>query len=360
MNDEAYRAALRAFVTDRIGPHIDAWEQAGSYPIGLHAEAGAARLLALGEVPGPDLPLQPARLRVLIEELTRGGSQGLAIGLSSHFVSLAIVAAAAPALSASVIADVLSGGRTIALALTEQGAGSDLAALDTRAVPAADGSWRITGEKRFICNGTRADCLLVGARTSAGLGLFLVERPQAAITVDPLDPLGWRCLPLAAIHFSDARARLIAEAEQAGRALRGALTQERLNLAVMAVTSAEVVRDAAVCRSRRRLIRGAPLIAMTHVRQTLAEVHTAVSVARDFVDRTVVKDGEARVAMAKNAAVAALEHAARIAVQLHGASGCIAPSLVERTFRDAPLVAIGGGTTEVMNEIIARSLDKEA
>lgn len=360
MDDIVFRSTLRAFVANRISPRIEVWERAGSYPAELHAEAGVARLLSLGETPGSFLPDRSERSRMLIEELTRGGSQGLTMGLASHFVSLAIVSACAETEFAARIADdVLSGKRLIALALTEPNAGSDLSALETRAVLTNDKGWRIDGEKRFICNGARADYLVVGARMSEGLGLFLVDRPQAGITSVALDSIGWRCLPLGALRLANAHGRLIAGPGKAGRLLRDALTQERLNLAIMAVTSAESVLEELIPHCRTRIIRRSPLIAMTHVRQTLAELSSTISVARDFVDRTKVEDGEVRVAMAKNVAASTLAKTARAAVQLHGAAGCIAPTLAERMFRDAPLVAIGGGATEVMNEIIARSFEKE-
>lgn len=358
MDDEIFRTALRAFVAERVAPHIDAWERAGAYPASLHAEAGAARLLSLGDVPKPVLPSHQSRMRLLIEEITCGGSQGLAVGLCSHFVSLSIVASGGEDAFGSVIIDVLAGASIIALALTEPDAGSDLAALDTRATLGADGAWRITGEKRFICNGARADYLVVGARMPDGLGLFLVDQPQAEIVCYPLEPSGWRCLPLAAIRFANARGRLIAAPGHSGRILRDALTRERLNLAISAASAAEAVSAAALKHSRSRVIRDAPLIAMTHVRQTLAQLHTAVAMARQLVDRTTVEDGEVQVAMAKNAATSAFALAAQVAVRLVGAAGCVSPSLAERSLRDAPLVAIGGGTTEVMNEIIARSLER--
>lgn len=169
----------------------------------------------------------------------------------------------------------------------------------------------------------------------------------------------WRTLPLSALRFAGVPARLVVAPDRAARVLQRALAQERLNLAVMALTSAECVRDAALHHARTRMVRGASLDAMSHIRQRLAEIATRIALARCFVDSTAATAEASRIAMAKNAAVAALEEAARTAVQILGAAGCVAPSVVERTQRDAPLIAIGGGTTEVMNEIIARSLAKE-
>ncbi|GAB6841941.1 acyl-CoA dehydrogenase [Methylorubrum rhodinum] len=359
MDDGLFREAVRAFVGRHVAPHVEDWERAGTYPAELHARAGAAGLLAYGTEPGPVPPNRPVEARILIEELTRGGSQGLAMGLASHGVSLALVAQAGTAWAEDLTRAVLAGERTVALALTEPGAGSDLAALRARAEPRADGLWSITGEKRFICNGARADALVVGARTGTGIGLFLAERPDPGLTAEAIEPSGWRCLPLAGLRFEAVPARAICGPEAAGRALQRALTQERLNLAAMAVASAEAVRDAAARHARVRIVQGAPLEAMSHVRHDLAEVATAVAVAAAFVAGTAAADGAARAAIAKNAAVAALDRAATAAVRLHGAAGCVASSLVARTLRDAPLVAIGGGTTQVMNEIIARSLAKE-
>ncbi len=356
---EHYREQVRDFVARQVRPNVDRWEREGSYPLELHTLAGRAGLLALGHAPDT-LPADVPALGVLVEELTRSGAQGITMGLASHFVSLGAVQGGDARLAAEVIPAVLSGEQRIVLALTEPQAGSDLRALQCRAEPDG-GLYRLSGEKAFICNGGRAELLLVGAVIEGALGLFLVNGFAPGLSHERLDCLGWRCLPLASLRFEGAPARLLLAGRQASRLLQQCLLQERLNLAIMAVTSAELAQGEAVAYCRQRRVGGTPLLEKSVIRQRLAELHAALSVSRLYVDQAVrwQASGQltaAQAAIAKNVAVDTLEQVARAAVQVHGAHGCVEPALVERIYRDARLLAIGGGAREVMLEIIGRTL----
>ncbi|WIG96410.1 acyl-CoA dehydrogenase family protein [Myxococcus sp. SDU36] len=356
---EHYRQQVRAFVERHVRPHVDGWEREGAYPLELHALAGREGLLALGHAPDT-LPEDAPALGVLVEELTRSGAQGITMGLASHFVSLGAVQGGDARQAAEVIPAVLGGDQRIVLALTEPQAGSDLRALQCRAEPDG-GLYRLTGDKAFICNGGRAELLVVGAVVEGALGLFLVKGSAPGLSHERRDCLGWRCLPLASLRFEATPARLLTAGKQASRLLQQCLLQERLNLAVMAVTSAELAQEAAVAYCRERRVGGTPLLEKSVIRQRLAERHAALSVARLYVDQAVRWQASrqltaAQSAIAKNVAVDTLEHIARDAVQVHGAHGCVEPALVERIYRDARLLAIGGGAREVMLEIIGRTL----
>ncbi|CRI58275.1 acyl-CoA dehydrogenase family protein [Pseudomonas sp. CCOS 191] len=356
---DAYRQRLQAFVQAQITPNIDAWEQLGAYPATLNREAGAAGLLGLGH-DHRQLPDDPRAVAVLIEELTRSGAQGITMGLGSHFVSLKAVQATGHPIIHDLVPAVLDGRQSIALAITERQAGSDLRALECRATRQADG-YRLNGHKAFICNATRADWLLMVGHCEDGLALFLVEGSAAGIRHTPRRALGWRCLPLADLELENVPAIRLTEKGGVGRLLQASLQQERLNLAVMAITSADMALQAAIDWCKSRQVGGKALFDKSVIRQRLAEHYAQLTVSRQFVDTCVARQAEGtldahQVAIAKNSAVQTLETLARDAVQLHGAHGCVEPSLVERIHRDARLLAIGGGTHEIMLEIIARHL----
>jgi acyl-CoA dehydrogenase len=188
-----------------------------------------------------------------------------------------------------------------------------------------------------------------------------VEAGAPGFTHAPLKCLGWRCLPLSALTFEDTPARLLIHGREAGRLLQQCLQQERLNLAVMALASADLALADTVAYCRARRVGPEALLDKSVLRQRLAERHSELSVARLYVDQAVRWQAEGRLtpaqaAIAKNTAVDVQERVAHDAVQLHGAHGCVEPSRVERIYRDGRLSGIGGGAREIMLDIIGRTL----
>lgn len=368
MNTEQFRQLLEAFVEAHIRDHVAEWEAAGCYPAMLHRQAGEAGILSLG-ISSDDAPCAPLdaglmRRTTLIRGLARGGAQSIAVGLGSHFVSLSAVAGGSEEHAAAIAPSIWNGTHTIALALTEPHGGSNLRDIRSRARRNGP-DFRVSGEKAFICNGTRADYLLVSAcLEDSGPSLFLVENDER-VRKQPLVPLGWRALPQAHLTFEDAPARLVGRPGSALRLLRPALALERLNLAVLAVTSARLLFDEMLADACMREVDGCRLAEKQAPAHRLAASATQLRIVEAFVDALLTgfgEDGgpamppEPDIAMAKNAATRLLEQISREAVQFAGARGCVAPSLAERMFRDARLLAIGGGSEEIMNEIIARDL----
>jgi acyl-CoA dehydrogenase len=310
----------------------------------------------LGQSPD-SLPDDPRLLAILVEELTLSGAQGITMGLASHFVSLKALASSAHPIAGRVIRQVLRGEHSIALAVTEPQAGSDLRAIQCQ----ADESNRLTGTKAFVCNGERADFLLVYAMTGDVPALFSVERQAAGIRYMRRDCMGWRCLPLADIELNGTPSIRLIEGKGVNRLLQISLQQERLNLAVMAVTSARVALRSAIDYCKFRHSGGERLLDKSVLRQRLAGHHAHLEVVAHYVEDAVrwQESGTlqpVQVAIAKRLASQCLETIAREAVQLHGAHGCVEPALVERIYRDARLLGIGGGTDEIMLEIIGRTL----
>ena len=208
---ELFRAQLRRFVRERLTPHVDAWEDAGVFPRSVYAELAEAGFLGAGFPErfgggGGDL----GHMVVMAEELTASGSPGLAASLGSLAIALPpILAAGTDAQRERWMRPVLEGRWIAALAITEPSGGSDVANLTTRATRDGDG-WVLRGQKTFITSGTRADLLVVAARTggpgAGGVSLFGVETARSPVVASaPLRKMGWHASDTAELFFEDVR-----------------------------------------------------------------------------------------------------------------------------------------------------------
>jgi acyl-CoA dehydrogenase len=353
------RELVRAFVTREVLPHLDAWERAGEVPRELHRTAAKLGLLGIGfpeEVGGSGGDLLDTV--VVTEELIQaGGSSGLVAALFTHGIALPhIVAAGDPALIERFVRPTLAGERIGCLAITEPDGGSDVAAVRTRAVPDGD-EYVVDGAKTLITSGARADFATVAVQTPDGFRLLVVE---GTFATRRLEKMGWHCSDTAELAFVDARA-------PRGHVVGGFaelmthFATERTSLAVQAYATAQRCLDLTLAWVRDRHTFGRPLASRQLVRHRLAEMARQTEVARAYVRHVAVRvaSGErlvTQVAMAKNTAVAACDHVVDQAVQLHGGLGYLRDAEVERHYRDARILGIGGGTTEIMNEIIAKQL----
>jgi acyl-CoA dehydrogenase len=367
----ALRAVVRRFVEQEVLPDLAAWERAGELPRSLHERAAAAGLLGIGfpeSVGGAGGDLLDSVV-VTEEVLQSGGSGGLVAGLFTHGIALPhIVAAGDPQQADRFVRPVLEGRAIAALAVTEPDGGSDVAALRTRAVRDGD-SYLVDGTKTFITSGARADWVTVAVRTGGpgypGLSLIVVPTDTPGFSVvRRLDKMGWRCSDTAELSFDGCRvpAGNLVGAEGTGfLQLAAQFVVERISLAVQAYATAQRCLDLATAWTRERQTFGRPLASRQLVRHQLVEMHRQVDVARVYTRQVAQRHaaGEeviAEAALAKNTAVAACEHVVYQAVQLHGGAGFIADLEVERHYRDARVLAIGGGATEVMAELAATRL----
>ncbi|KAB2359052.1 acyl-CoA dehydrogenase family protein [Actinomadura montaniterrae] len=369
------RAALRELVRDftarEIVPSLPEWEDAGELPRSLHRRAAEAGILGAGfpeEAGGSGGELFDA-LIVAEEIIQAGGSGGVVASLFTHGIALPhLIASGDKELIDRFARPVLAGEKIGALGVTEPGTGSDVAGIRTTAVRDGD-SYVVNGAKMFITSGVRADFVTTAVRTGGpgfgGISLIVVEKGTPGFTVSKaLRKMGWQCSDTAELAFTDVRvpaANLIGAENSGFLQIVQNFVTERLSLAVQAYATAQRCLDLTLGWIRDRETFGRPLSSRQLVRHKVAEMARQVDVARAYT-RSVAErhaageDVLTETAYAKNTAVYACEHVVHEAVQLHGGMGYMRESEVERHYRDARLLGIGGGTNEIMNEIVAKRL----
>jgi acyl-CoA dehydrogenase len=369
---ERFRATVRAFVAREIAPFVNAWDEAETFPRDLYRKAAAIGLLGIGypeRFGGTEVDLS-WRL-VATEELARAGSGGLLASLFSHNIALPpLVAAGSEELQARVLLPVLRGDAIAALAVTEPGGGSDVAAIATRARRDGD-AWVIDGEKVFITSGMRADFLTVAVRTggpgAGGVSLLVVEGDRPGLSRTPLAKMGWWMSDTAHLRFDGCRvpaANLVGEEDRGFRAVMDNFNGERLLLAAGSWAFAQVCYDEALAWARQRRTFGAPLVERQVIRHKLVDMKMRIESTRawleDLVERHAAGRTDARwvaeVALAKNHATQALQWCADQAVQILGGMGFMRGTACERIYREVKVMMIGGGAEEVLKDLAARQL----
>ena len=367
----ALRDTVRRFTEREVVPHLDAWERAGEVPRDLHAAAAKLGVLGVGfpeEVGGAggDYTDVVAMTEAFCEA---GASSGLLAALFTSGIAVPhMVDVGDPSLVDRFVRPTLAGELVGSLAVTEPGGGSDVAAIRTRA--RRDGEhYVVDGAKTFITSGARADFVTTAVRTGgpghAGISLLVVESGTPGFSVGRrLDTMGWLCSDTAELSFDDCRVpatNLVGE-ENAGFALlMQQFVAERLGLAVHAYGIAQRSLDLTLDYVRRRETFGRALVGRQVVQHQLVEMHRRIDVARIYT-REVARRyaaGERPVVeacLAKNTAVEACDHVVDRAVQLHGGAGYMRESEVERHYRDARILGIGGGATEVLTDLSAKLL----
>lgn len=369
---ESLRKTVRSFAEREVLPHADEWERTGELPRELHRKAGEAGLL------GANFP----------ESVGGGGGDGadaVIIGEEMHysgspggvFASLFTCGIAVPHMIASgderlietYVKPTLRGDLIGSLAITEPGGGSDVGHLTTRAVRDGD-DYILNGAKTYITSGVRADYVVTASRTggpgAAGVSLIVVDKTTPGFEVTrKLDKMGWRSSDTAELSYTDVRvpvANLIGAENSGFFQIAAAFVSERVGLAVQAYASAQRCLDLTVQWCRDRETFGKPLIARQSVQNTLAEMARRIDVARVYTRHVVERQlaGEenliTEVCFAKNTAVETGEWVANQAVQLFGGMGYMAESEVERQYRDMRILGIGGGTTEILTSLAAKTL----
>ncbi|HCK4936032.1 acyl-CoA dehydrogenase family protein [Pseudomonas aeruginosa] len=365
------RDSVHRFVEREVLPHIDEWEEAEEFPRELYLKAGAAGILGIGypEAYGGSCEGDLFAKVAASEELMRCGSGGLVAGLGSLDIGLPpVVKWARPEVRERVVPAVLRGEKIMALAVTEPSGGSDVANLKTRAVRDGD-HYRVSGSKTFITSGVRADYYTVAVRTGgegfAGISLLLVEKGTAGFNVGrKLKKMGWWASDTAELFFDDCRvpAENLIGVENAGFAcIMANFQSERLALAVMANMTAQLALEESLRWAREREAFGKPIGKFQVLRHRLAEMATQLEVSREFTYRQAAKMAVGKsvikeISMAKNFATDVADRLTYDAVQVLGGMGYMRESLVERLYRDNRILSIGGGSREIMNEIIGKQI----
>jgi acyl-CoA dehydrogenase len=367
---ELYRQTCLRFAREKILPFAHEWEEAGTFPRELYHQAAEAGVLGV-TVPaeygggGGDL----LHSLITIEALLTGGSSGVVASLGSLGIALPpILFLGTEEQKQRFVPPALAGHKIAALAITEPGTGSDVAGIQTRAERDGD-DYVLNGAKLFITSGVRADFVTTLVRTGpdkhGGLTFFVVERGMQGFGVSrALKKTGWWASDTAELVFENVRvpvANRIGDEGSGFLALMRNFQGERLALAFYGHATAEIVLGDALEYAKERRAFGRPIAGFQVTRHKLAGMATKVTAAKAFnysVARRV-NDGEylvGEVSMAKNFASQVAQEVCWEAVQILGGMGYMRETRVERLSRDARLLPIGGGTAEIMNEIIAKHL----
>jgi acyl-CoA dehydrogenase len=364
------RKQARRFAETQIAPHAHAWEEACEFPRELYRKAAEAGVLGLGYPEslgggGGDLS---HGLAVTEELIVAGTSVGTVVGLGTHGIALPpIVLYGTDAQKKRFVEPVLRGEKIAALGITEPGCGSDVAALRTTARREGD-HYVVNGSKTFISSGCRADFVTTAVRTGGpaheGISLIVIERGTPGFSVSKkLQKTGWWASDTAELAFEDCRvpAENLVGMENAGFIpIMQNFVSERLGLAAHCVAIARLAYEESMRYARERQAFGRSLSGFQVTRHKLAEMLTRMTAARALMNECLVRHLEgsatpALAAIAKNTASDMCSFVCDQAVQIHGGYGYMRETVVERLYRDARLYPIGGGTREIMNEVIAKT-----
>lgn len=370
------RKTVRAFAEREILPHIDEWERLGELPRELSRKTAAAGLLGVGfpESVGGEGG-DAADVAIIAEELHEAGTPG-GVFASLFTVGIAVphmIGSRDPRLIDKFVKPTLAGELIGSLAITEPGGGSDVGHLRTTAVRDGD-HYVVNGAKTYITSAVRGDYVVAAVRTggpgAAGISMLVIEKGTPGFEVSrKLAKMGWRSSDTAELSFTDVRVPVenLVGAENTGfLQIAQAFVSERVGLAVQAYSSAQRCLDITVAWCRDRETFGKPLISRQSVQNTLADMARRIDVARVYSRNVIERQlaGEtnliAEVCFAKNTAVEAGEWVANQAVQLFGGMGYMAECEIERQYRDMRILGIGGGTTEIMTSLAAKTLGYQA
>ncbi len=365
----ALRAQARRFAREHIAPHAHDWDEAGEFPRELYRHISDAGLMGIAypeELGGGGGDISHA-LAVTEELIVHGKNVGVIAGLGTHAIAVPpILAFGSEEQKRRFIPPVVRGEKIAALAITEPGCGSDVAAITTRAHKDGD-HYVVSGAKTFITSGCRADFVTTAVRTGGpghgGISLVVVERGTPGFSVSKkLKKTGWWASDTAELTFEECRvpaANLIGEENSGFIPIMRNFVSERLGLAASCVGIAMLALEESANYARQRHAFGRAIGGFQVTRHKLAEMATRIAAARALMHEVMARflrgdASPAHAAMAKNTATDMVSFVCDQAVQIHGGYGFMRETVVERLYRDARLYPIGGGTREIMNEIISK------
>ncbi len=367
---EELRSSIRGFIDRELAPHAQAWEDEQWFPDEVFGKLAGQGLLGLkyptelGGQGGDYL-----HEAVMCEEMARIGSGGTAAGIGAH-VNIAtppIWKFGTEEQKQAYLVPAIRGELIGALGITEPGAGSDVAAIATHA-ERVDGGWVVNGEKTYITNGVRAHFIVTAVRTTpegghGGISFLIVDRGEG-VTSAKLEKLGWHASDTATISFQDVfvpEVNLLGEHNGGFKLIMANFQWERLAMALGAVGAMRLAWERTAQFARERTAFGRPLSGHQAIRHRLADLaasaYSARCVTYDALRRFVAGEEPLReVTMAKLLTQRACYELMDACLQIHGGAGYMREVWVQRAVRDARLGPIGGGSDEIMREILGRVL----
>jgi len=364
-----FRDTLRKFVANELVPHVEEWEEAGIVPRSAWKKMGEQGFLGTSipaEYGGPGADFLYSV--IVNEEMARANFWGLTASLHSDIIVPYILSFGSEEHKRKYLPGCVTGDIITAVAMTEPGAGSDLAAMKMTAVENGD-SFILNGQKTFISNGINCDLCVVAAKDPAegnphkAVDLFLVEAGTPGFEKGrQLKKAGWHSQDTAELYFTDCR---IPKADRLGEKGTGflklmqKLQQERLVLAIGAVAAAEYMLEFTIQYCRERPVFGKPISKFQHNQFEIVEMATEIKIGRTFVDKLVADHMEGKqiiieTSMAKYWISDMANRVADRCLQLHGGYGYCDEYPISRAWRDLRVTRIFAGTNEIMKTIIAR------
>lgn len=366
---EALRESARRFVETEIAPNAAAWEQEEDFPRALYARFGELGFMGLKFAPeyggqGPDYLAEA----VLIEEMARGGSGGVSAGIggSKDLAALYVSKYGNEEQKQRWLVPSITGEIIGALGVTEPGTGSDVASITTRGVIEGD-TVVVTGQKAFITNGSKADYVVTAVRTGGegyrGISLIIIDADTPGFTTNRMRTVGWRTSHTGEIFFDGCRvptANILGAEGQGFIQIMGNFQWERLAMSIGAVAAAGFILEKAIAYARDREVFGRPIARFQVWRHRFADLATEIAAARALTYGVLRRfaageDVLREVSMCKALTQDLAWKTADEALQVHGGYGYMTEVGIERAWRDTRLGPIGGGTTEIMHEIIAKT-----
>ena len=367
----AFRHSLSQFLADEVWPHVDEWDEAGEFPWWVHEKAGALGVFGLGidEAYG-GLGFDNAFMRAALwQEFGRGCSGGVTASLGARNIMTGpLQALASEEIKKKALAEIVSGRKGGALAITEPSGGSDVANMATRAIRDGD-DYVLNGSKTFITGGLHASYFVVGARTGGegleGISLFFVEASAPGFSRESVGPkMGWWSSDTATLHFDDCRvpaAHMLGEEGQGFLAIMNNFNFERLGMSAQMLGMAELCLAECIRYAQERETFGSPLVHHQSIRHKIADMSSKVDAMQAYLLHVcwLVEEGEkvaGEIAKLKLFCSKELEYVANEAMQIFGGAAYLRGNPVERVYREVKVMSIGGGSQEIMRDLAVRQM----
>lgn len=368
---KVFREMLVSFVEKELRPYAHDWDEAGEVPWALHEKVGALGAWGFGvaEKYG-GLGFDDAFMRVAFaEEFAKCGAGGVPAALGGRGISIApIELFATEEIKDRCLRDIVEGRKGSSLGITEPGGGSDVAQLKTTAKP--DGNhWVLNGSKTFITGGMTSDYFVIGARTGgpglAGISLFFIEADAPGFSRTALTKkMGWWASDQATLYFDDCRVpaeNMLGEQDRGFIAIMNNFNLERLGLIAGCVGMMKVCLEDSIEWAQQRETFGKPLIKHQVIRHKIADMSARIDATEAYMNMICyqINEGEmpvAEISKAKFFATKNTEFCASEAMQILGGAGYLRGNRVENVYREVKVMAIGGGSEEIMRDLAVRQM----
>jgi acyl-CoA dehydrogenase len=369
---QQWREQMRRFVDKEISPYVDDWEEAGEVPLELWAKAADVGLLQMGypeEYGGISEGIDAFHSIIASEEIARCGATGISSSLTIHGIGLPpVVNYGSDKMKDEVVGAVLAGEKRISLGITEPGAGSDVANISTTAKREGD-HYIVNGSKTFISGGTRADWLTTAVRTGdegiGGISLLLIPMNSEGVSWTKLDKKqGWWCSDTATIYFDNVKVpaeNIIGEENQGFLPIVHNFNKERMGIISLSLGAAKACMEEAAEWAMDRKTFGKPLSKHQVIRHKFAEMLKRINATQAYMDmcawqmeNNTIKIED--ISMCKVQATETMEFCARESMQIMGGISYMRGCKTERLYREVRVMAIGGGSEEIMRDLSSRQL----